>query len=481
LNFLVHDDGMMGEHCTLTGRHTNGYILVASIAIVAAGLAISLAGCGGSVRVLEQSSRRPYDWESHAMHPRAVWHQFHNDSLRFFLELPLAEMLYTREASSDPFRYSARLDLAIEPRLADGRRAGAPHYYNWDLGDTAISAKPLDWLHFDVPLLGELGEHANFWTATWVLADENRDVETGGEDWIEGGVSHAVLPFEPETGRPLFDATIEMGAHVAMLVPNTTAQLQTASELEETGNFDRWRLDGLAPATKLPAPPFVRRQLSALTFADSSEAGVVLAAEYADDSLLIAGANYGGWPVVRWTAAAGPQRVRHAGTNLQAVFVGRAGHFPEVRDVDELIASARYIATRPEFKLLENAPHPKLALDKFWLACDPDSDDARALIRTYYRRVREANTYFSGLRDGWRTDRGLVHIIFGPPGRVRRGGSYETWIYGDETNINAIIFQFRHRYRGDEFNVFELDRSVSYRASWDARVKNWRNGRINTD
>lgn len=463
----------MSEHSTHTASFVKGYAGGFLLLLLAGSWVLS--GCGESVRVLEQSSRRPYDWESQPMHPQAVWHQFHNDSLRLFLELPLAEMLYTREAATDPFRYAAKVQVAIEPRMADGRRAGTAHYHQWDLGDTAISTTALEWLHFDVPLFdGQPGEQANFWTATWVLTDLNRGVETGGEVWIEHASSHAFLVFNPALGQPFFDETVHAGQKVAMLVPSGVA------EPGGTGTSG-WRLDELPPATALPAPPYVRRQMNVLAFSDSSNGGVPLEPTVSSDSLYISGAAYAGWPVLMWNASPGPQRVLHKGTGLQTLHVGRSEYFPAVRDLDELIASARYVATRAEFKILENAPHPKLSFDHFWLECDPDADDARALIRTYYRRVREANTYFSGLRDGWRTDRGLVHIVFGPPDRVRRGGSYETWVYGDETNINAIIFQFRRRYRGDEFNVFDLDRSVSYRASWDARVKNWRNGRINTD
>ena len=458
---------MMGEQGLFTWRLEKGFVWAVMLALTA------LAGCSGSIRVLEQAERRPYDWESHAMHPQAVWHQFQKDSLRLFVELPLAELLFTRNDATEPFRYSARVEVALQPRLADGRFAGTPRYSSWDLTDTAATDQSEVRVHFDVALDGG-DDPVHFWSATWVLTDLHRDVQTGGEEIVTsapGSRSHAVLAVNPETGQPLYGKSAVTGSIVRMLVPGG----------------GRWELSFLDPELKLPAPPYVRRKTNSPVFSDSLGVAIEItravseAAPEAGPAFLISGANYSDWAYLQWNVAAGPQRAMDNTSGMREVLVGRAAHFPEVRDVDEMIATARYIATRKEFNVLDKAAHPKLALDEFWLACDSDLDDARALIRTYYRRVHEANAYFSGLRDGWMTDRGLVHILFGPPGRVRRSRDMETWIYGDETNVNAIIFQFRSRDRGDAFNVFELDRSVAYRAPWDARVKNWRNGRISTD
>jgi hypothetical protein len=38
----------------------------------------------------------------------------------------------------------------------------------------------------------------------------------------------------------------------------------------------------------------------------------------------------------------------------------------------------------------------------------------------YYTRVNYANVHFRGMREGWRTDMGMVYIIFGPPSDINR-------------------------------------------------------------
>ena len=73
-----------------------------------------------------------------------------------------------------------------------------------------------------------------------------------------------------------------------------------------------------------------------------------------------------------------------------------------------------------------------MALDEFWLKCGGNENKAKRLISTYYDRVEEANTFFSGMQEGWRTDRGMVHIVMGVPDMIRRFSWREVWIYGDE-------------------------------------------------
>ena len=84
------------------------------------------------------------------------------------------------------------------------------------------------------------------------------------------------------------------------------------------------------------------------------------------------------------------------------------------------------------------AQHPKQALDAFWLACTPSTENARSLLNTYYGRVEEANASFSGLVEGWRSDRGMVHIVFGVPQRIRSDTWNEYWTYGEEGTANAL-------------------------------------------
>ena len=103
------------------------------------------------------------------------------------------------------------------------------------------------------------------------------------------------------------------------------------------------------------------------------------------------------------------------------------------------------------------------------------------LIEIYYDRVEEANTFFSGLQEGWRTDRGMIHIVMGVPDKVRDDRWREIWFYGEEGSPNCVIMVFDKRENRLDDNVFVLQRDGSYRNIWDRVVTSWRNGQIQGD
>ena len=120
-----------------------------------------------------------------------------------------------------------------------------------------------------------------------------------------------------------------------------------------------------------------------------------------------------------WVVTDGCQLFFDSKTNKSFVINGRRPDFPKSINIEDLLESTRYIATRDEYSRLLSADHPKLALDQFWLNCGETPDNSRKLIDIYYDRVEEANTFFSGIQEGWRTDRGMVHIVMGVPDKVR--------------------------------------------------------------
>ena len=66
----------------------------------------------------------------------------------------------------------------------------------------------------------------------------------------------------------------------------------------------------------------------------------------------------------------------------------------------------------------KSAIKPKVALDDFWIKCGGNIDKARELIRIYYTRVFYSNYYFTSYKEGWRSERGMIYIIYGPPDKV---------------------------------------------------------------
>lgn len=151
--------------------------------------------------------------------------------------------------------------------------------------------------------------------------------------------------------------------------------------------------------------------------------------------------------------------------------------FPLIKRASEMIAPLRYITTINEFNRLERAVSPKLAVDSFWLSISPDPDQARQLIRAYYNRVFLANVYFTSFKEGWRTDRGMIYIMFGAPQIVHLLDNEEVWYYYDEQNSIYIKFRFK-RVRVRFAYDYYLVPDVFYRDYWKNAVKQWRSGLI---
>jgi len=106
--------------------------------------------------------------------------------------------------------------------------------------------------------------------------------------------------------------------------------------------------------------------------------------------------------------------------------------YPRVATVSDMIAPMAYLASSVEFNELANQTNMKLAVDNFWLESAGNVQTARELIRVYYNRVFFANYFFTSYKEGWKTDRGMMFIVYGPPNiltkRVNPPGLYgSTW------------------------------------------------------
>lgn len=153
-------------------------------------------------------------------------------------------------------------------------------------------------------------------------------------------------------------------------------------------------------------------------------------------------------------------------------------NFPEIKDVENMIEPMRYITTKEEYTNLMEAENKKLAMDEFWLEIAGGTERARTLIKEYFNRVENANHYFTSYLEGWKTDRGLIYLIYGPPNVVYKNKDYENWIYGEENNIMSMNFVF---YKSKNYltnNDYVLSRSAIYKNTWYRAVDTWRSGRI---
>ncbi len=153
-------------------------------------------------------------------------------------------------------------------------------------------------------------------------------------------------------------------------------------------------------------------------------------------------------------------------------------YYPVVKTHVKLIEPIRYLTTSREFKEYMMFENKKEAVDNFWLKSTGNLNRAKELIRVYYNRVKFANTYFSSFTEGWRTDRGMLYMIYGSPNTIYKNDNQERWIYGNTQGMHTMSYTFVKVSNPYSNNDYVLNRSDIYKMIWYQAVETWRNGRV---
>lgn len=151
--------------------------------------------------------------------------------------------------------------------------------------------------------------------------------------------------------------------------------------------------------------------------------------------------------------------------------------FPEIKKAEDMVLPLRYITSKQEYEELVSSTNKKAGVEKFWMDCTGNQERAKEVIRKYYNRVQDGNTYFTSYVEGWKTDRGMIYLIYGAPNVIYKTANSETWTYGEENNINSLTYTFSKVNNPFTDNDYALERSVAYKQSWYSAVDIWRQGR----
>ncbi len=151
--------------------------------------------------------------------------------------------------------------------------------------------------------------------------------------------------------------------------------------------------------------------------------------------------------------------------------------FPRMTMLRQMLEPLAYLATASEYREIRAARTDsgmRAQFEKFWLRLGGTPERAANLIKQYYTRVEEANLYYSAYKEGWKTDRGMIYIIFGPPGTIDRGNRQVIWSYASGY---AFLFELVMSMHPDEpFDNWALVRDASYEKAWTIEVDRWRRG-----
>ena len=150
-----------------------------------------------------------------------------------------------------------------------------------------------------------------------------------------------------------------------------------------------------------------------------------------------AGLNYGKFEV-EVTAT----NAQHTDKSIIHFSLGNADFPFSLNNIDELIDQLQYIAKEKEIDHMKegktDAEKQKRFME-FWKSKDPNpATKKNEVMDEYYRRLFYANKHFgTTYTNGWRTDMGMVFIIFGAPSNVDKHPydmdtkPYEVWDYYD--------------------------------------------------
>jgi GWxTD domain-containing protein len=114
----------------------------------------------------------------------------------------------------------------------------------------------------------------------------------------------------------------------------------------------------------------------------------------------------------------------------------------------------RYIITDEErqgFKRLKTDEERQQFVEQFWLRRDPTPDtEENEYKEEHYRRIAYANDHYASGIPGWKTDRGMIYIKYGPADEIDShpsGGSYERPIEEGGGETSTFPFEdWRYRY-----------------------------------
>ncbi|NGP90076.1 GWxTD domain-containing protein [Fodinibius halophilus] len=123
----------------------------------------------------------------------------------------------------------------------------------------------------------------------------------------------------------------------------------------------------------------------------------------------------------------------------------KSKNYPAVKSTKELARPLIYLMGEKryeEFIAISDRDSLKKEIDRFWLKNIGSSARARDVIQLYYQRVEEANKQFSNFKEGWKTDLGMIYVLFGPPWYTEDRLNHLSWYYSYNREDPEYSFRF---------------------------------------
>lgn len=404
-----------------------------------------MLACSGPQNVQSNRYDRLYDFEAKELHPEFLIHHVSQDSSDVHFSLRASEYLFTRSGTDQPYKSEIKIEYKIV-YMQDMILTTI------DSGLVILDAERIQGQNENIVGKFKIASLDNrHGTCEVTVTDGNRKISQPVRIEINRRDGYALqnILIRNSSGRPFFNMRLSLGDSYEIYCPLLTGELQIIEH---------------DPAVDLPPPPF----------SDSKPVFPELLEETRNSIELD---KNGLSPIELYPGifSVGDQN------ELLLTFSVSDEFFPEIKTFEAMSNSLRYITSRAEYDGIIKSKNPQKKLEQFWSDCAGSEDRAKELIRIYYKRVEEANRYFSSGIPGWKSDRGLIHIIFGNPQTVEHDRGSEIWFYGEPNNAASLRFTFDIATNKTLNNYYIMRRDRLYKAQWERAVTSWRNGKIYED
>ena len=420
------------------------------IRIVLWSMAVLLLGsCAGNRKTASNSAAKNiYDYSNQPFHPLLTFWNKDKDSTIIFIRFNSKEFLFARQHANSGF--VAYAHISAEARLTDATHA-VVDTFNVTIRDDGDMNKP----HYFLARIPLYLKDGRDYMVTVSMTDVLRQAKIVDEKYIQKSQASApenVVAEYPENGSPIFNPYFTDNITLALKAQNSNTK-----KLEER-IFQR--------DFPLPPPPFASYKAHPLNNIPDS------ASYLFPDTAGIYRTNLSQSGIYQFSTDT---------SSYEAYTLFRfPPPFPKVSSVESLLLPLRYLLSGDEYDRIRKSPDVRKAIEDFWLSvADNNKDKARELIKAYYDRVETANRLFSSYVEGWRTDRGMVYIIFGPPSSVYKHPNDESWLYGEENIPGTLNFDFSRTINPFSDNNYQMRRDQIYKPAWYHMVDLWRTGRYN--
>lgn len=162
----------------------------------------------------------------------------------------------------------------------------------------------------------------------------------------------------------------------------------------------------------------------------------------------------------------------------------KSENYPAIVSPKELAEPLIYLMDKKDHEKMMEIEDPdslKEAIDRFWLSNIGNMSKARSVISLYYERVEQANKQFTTFKEGWKTDLGMMYILFGPPWYIDRYLNTLVWSYSYDRTDPRYNYTFERPNMKNEYFPFDnylLQRNQAYFNVQYRQIQLWLTGGI---